>query len=329
MSTQIQQQQVQGLVAAVSGVTANSGNLVMTGAALLADIAATGYVLDTDLDTVSGLLTATGSALSGAIVNNTNNLLTTGNTLSIDISGVAANLVTSGATLTTNLIATGAALSGNLITTGATLTTNLIATGGALSGNLVATGADISGNLVATGAALADRLGQNSQIASNLGATTDSSTQLHGEVLMSSTGTCANRVLQWVGDVPPGTTSGLYLGGLSHNNAEIPVNSQWFVKMYCNAKSIEPLDRRSQGHIGICGLETGFIADHEGGAGSSIELSGINGVSGVTASGAHYEFQIGTSGTPGSAGYLVMSGANTYTGRVRFHATAYVSQMLH
>ena len=337
MSTQIQQQQVQGLVAAVSGVTSNSGNLIITGATLLTDIAATGFSLDTDIDTVSGLLMTTGTALSGSIVNNTNNLATTGNTLSIDISGVASNLVTSGAnlsgsigstgaTLAASLVATGDALSGNLIATGATLTGNLSATGATLAGNLAATGATLTGNLAATGTGLADRLGENSQVASNLGLATTSSSQLYGEVSAIPAATCSTRILQWVGDVPAGTTSGLYLGGVLGKTAEMPSNSQWFVKMYGNAKSIEDRDFRNLGHIGISALETGFIIDHETN-GPTTNLSGINGNSGVIGSGIHYEFQVGKSGTTPVS--LMISGNNSYTGMVRFHATAYVSQMLH
>jgi hypothetical protein len=288
MSTQIQQQQVQGLVALVSGVSANVGNLVNTGATLSAALAAAEYRMDTDIAAVSGDLLTTGNALSGAIVNNTNNLFTTGYLLTIDIDNVAANLVTTGATLE-------------------------------------AADAVLSGNLVATGYGLADRLGANSMVASNLGIATVSSTQLYGEVSAIPAATCSNRILQWVGDVPPGTTSGLYLGGVSPNSARMPQNSQWFVKMYGTAKSIETHDTRYMGHTGICGLETGFVMDHESDYGGSTFLSGIDGSSGVMGSGVHYAFQVGTSGT--NPGYLVISGQNSYTGTVRFHATAYVSQM--
>jgi hypothetical protein len=169
MSTQIQQQQVQGLVSAISGISANTQNLVTTGATLLDKIAATGYSLDAEIDAVSGILIATGSALSASIVNNTYNLNLTGAALYSDITGVAGNLVTSGANLTetivatgalltTNLIATGGYLTETIVATGALLTTNLIATGGYLSDRLIATGSGLSDRLIATGSGLSDRL---------------------------------------------------------------------------------------------------------------------------------------------------------------------------
>jgi hypothetical protein len=169
MSTQILQQLVEGLVEAISGASANDGNLVNTGDALVADITATGFSLATDLTTVSEELIATGSALSDAIELNTNNLFTTGYLLTFDIEAVSGNLVTSGAYLTSKLIETGALLTTNLastggyltetiVATGALLTTNLIATGGDLSDRLIATGGDLSDRLIATGSGLSDRL---------------------------------------------------------------------------------------------------------------------------------------------------------------------------
>ena len=71
-------------------------------------------------------------------------------------------------------------------------------------------------------------------------------------------------------------------------------------------------------------LETGFVIDHEQSA-PHVQFTGINGSSGYMGSGIHYGITVGPSGT--SVGCLSVTGHNNYTGTVRFHVTAEVSEM--
>ena len=330
MSTEIQQQQVQGLVSAVASLSTVSGNLNTTGANLAFDLVTTGVNLRNSIRSTGSTLAATDTALSGDINANTNRIFATGYNLRLDIISTSGQIVLTGTTNATAIsaeqtarIAADTTLTTNLATTGATLATNLNYTSGKVN--------TVSGNLALTGSYLSGRLGGNSNAASSLGLETTPSNQLYGEVsIIPNTtddilvGACSTKILQWVGDIGPGSTGPLYLGGVPSKSAQMPSNSQWFVKMYGNAKSIEAADQRG-GHVGICAIETGFVIDHESAGSPKMHLTGINGSSGSAGSGVHYGLAVGTSGT--TPGYLAVSGVNGYTGSVRFHVSAYVSQM--
>tara|TARA_R110000824_G_scaffold102641_8_gene244203 strand:+ start:37 stop:1035 length:999 start_codon:yes stop_codon:yes gene_type:complete len=330
MSTQIQQQQVQGLVNTVASLSEVSGNLNTTGANLAFDLVTTGINLTNSILLTGSALAATDIALSGNIVNNTNKISATGSYLNQEISLVSGQITLTGTTNANSIVTEQTAR----IAADTTLTTNLAATGSTLeaitndiSGNLDYTSGKldtVSGNLALTGSYLSGRVGGNSNVASSLGLATTTSNQLYGEAAIVPNTTSSTRILQWVGDVPAASTIPLHLGGVVGKNAQMPSNSQWFVKMYGNAKSIESADQRA-GHVGIYALETGFIIDHESAGSPNVQLTGINGNSGSALSGVHYNLLVGTSGT--TPGYLVLSGVNGYTGAVRFHASAYVSQM--
>ena len=79
MTTQIQQQQVQGLVAAISDISTISGNLVGINGTLTYDLGATGYFLQRITIDNAANLSATGVTLNAAIVRNTNLINATGN----------------------------------------------------------------------------------------------------------------------------------------------------------------------------------------------------------------------------------------------------------
>tara|TARA_R110000824_G_scaffold3379_1_gene15973 strand:+ start:4259 stop:5812 length:1554 start_codon:yes stop_codon:yes gene_type:complete len=78
MTTQIQKQQVQGLVGAISDISTISGQLVGVNANLTYDLAATGYFLGQLVTGNAADLNATGATLSAAILQNTNLIDATG-----------------------------------------------------------------------------------------------------------------------------------------------------------------------------------------------------------------------------------------------------------
>lgn len=374
MSTQIQQQQVQGLVQSIADISTLSGNLLATGQTALANLVASGYALQTAINKVSGDLIGGSGLLSGRITSNTLAIYSTGQVLSLEIIGLSGDLATTGDTLVVALAATGAtnftrlttsgvALSGTIKATGDTLqsqvntitgdlsytsgkldvvsgkldvvsgrlgtaTGDLSYTSGkldTLSGNVITTGTTLLGNVIATGSGLAGRLGENAQVASNFGLPTTPASQLYGEASVTPNTVCAERTLQWIGNVAAGSTSPLYLGGSAGQTAQMPLNSSWFVKLRADAQSTETYDRRVYGHTGTYALESGFVLNHESAGAPNIAKLALNGDSGSAGSGIHYGLAIGTTGS--ATGYLCMSGINAYTGVVRFHVTAHVSQM--
>tara|TARA_R110000824_G_scaffold791_3_gene4832 strand:- start:1669 stop:2769 length:1101 start_codon:yes stop_codon:yes gene_type:complete len=363
MSTQIQQQQVQGLVQAVADVSTLSGNLLATGQTVAGNLISTGFTLQTAINKVSGDLIGGSGLLSGRITTNLNAIYATGQLLNASISLVSGNLSTTGTTLVTRIAATGAtnftrlttsgvALSGTIKATGDTLqsqvntiTGDLSYTSGKLdvvsgkldviSGRLSTATGDLSytsgkldtftGNVVATGSGLAGRLGENAQVASNFGLPTAPATQLFGEASVTPNSLCSERTLQWVGNVGAGTTAALYLGGSAGETAQMPLNSSWFVKLRADAKSIETYDYRFYGHTGMYALESGFVLNHETVGAPNLAKLALNGDSGSAGSGIHYGLAIGTTGS--ATGYLCLSGINAYTGTIRFHVTAHVSQL--
>ena len=72
-------------------------------------------------------------------------------------------------------------------------------------------------------------------------------------------------------------------------------------------------------------LESGFVLNHETVGAPNLAKLALNGDSGSAGSGIHYGLAIGTTGS--ATGYLCLSGINAYTGTIRFHVTAHVSQL--
>tara|TARA_R110000824_G_scaffold83624_5_gene209263 strand:+ start:368 stop:1444 length:1077 start_codon:yes stop_codon:yes gene_type:complete len=353
MSTQIQQQQVQGLVDTVASLGTVSGNLNNTGQNLATNLLSTGINLQNTVIATGNALDAVDTALTGVITTNRNTILATGSFLDIEITTVSGLLALTGQTLTGTIVATGAAvsgfataISGNLDYTSGKVDTvsgsvdfisgNLNYTSGKLdtaTGNLSSTGVTLRDNLLSTGSTLDVKLGSNSLAAVNLGSgLSPPNNKIYGETSMVVNPTCCNRVIQFMGDISGSSVAGagntdLYVGGLRGQTAALPTDSQWYVKMYVNARSIEPGDQ-GPGFNGRYGLETGFLIDHESIGSPKCTLSTIIDGGGSGSAGdfaGKLDVILHASGT--TIGYLAISGVNQYTGMVRFHATAYVSQL--
>mgnify|MGYP003644900455 CR=1 FL=1 len=363
MSTQIQQQQVQGLVQAVADIGTISGNLVSTGNTNATNLRATGFELETDITNLSGNLISTGAALTSSIASNTAAITATGSALDNLIGVVSGDLSTTGTTLLAAIANTGATNYLRLTSASGTLNNRITSTGtqlhtaiNFLSGKLDNTGTHIewisgsvdyisgrqntnitdisyvsgkvntvSGELIATGNNVGPRVGVNGKLASNLGLVTGSN-QLYGEVQSIPNYSCSTRKLQWMGDIAHGVSTEIFLGGVAGQTAQMPSNADWAVKLVAHAKSIEPADRRGLGHVGMYMMETGFLINHEYSIAPYTQVSGIDGWSGSAAQGLKYGITLGSSGT--TIGCLAITGHNNYTGTVRFHVTADVSQMI-
>jgi hypothetical protein len=357
MSTKIQQQQVQGLVDAVASLDTVSGNLNTTGENLTFNLLTTGLNLENTIIATGNALNAVDTALTGVITTNTNAIVATGGFLDLEI-GLLSGVVNNTGQFLTNLIAiTGEAaiqfprdLSGYLIETGLNLSGALMDTGSSfiapISGSLETVSGDldftsgeigeVSGVLKDVSGTVSGRLGVDDKVAANLGSGLTYGEKIYGETSMVVNQTCSSRVIQFMGDVPAGTAAGhsnsrLYVGGKNGELALMPQDSQWYVKMFVNARSIEPGDCKGCSPAefdGRYGLETGFIIDHEsiGTPKCTISLIMDGGVSGAA---GDFVDKLGIVIHPGGTTEpnLAISGANQYTGAVRFHATAYISQL--
>ena len=360
----IQQQQIDGLVQMRLDIGEVDRGAFTSGVANATNLRGTGFQLTTQITSLSGDLVSTGSALDVLIASNTAATVASGSYLDNLVGNVTGNLSTTGANLslfiattgTTNydrLTTSGNTISGNLATTGATLVASIAASAasltgsqfslGVISGNLDYTSGKLdivsgnldytsgkldtaTGNLDTTGSVLADRLGENAINSSNFGLPTGASVQLYGETYNIPNYSCGTRQLQWIGDLQGGVTSEIYLGGVFDEYAMLPYKANWAVKMVGHAKSMELWDQRSNNHSGIFMFESGFIIDHEQSV-PHLLISGINGSSGYLGSGVHYGITVGGVGF-GSLAFLKVTGHNNYTGTVRFHVTAEVSELV-
>mgnify|MGYP003647594556 CR=1 FL=1 len=362
----IQQQQVQGLVQAVADITTVSGIAVNGDTTLTSNLIGTGFELATRITSLSGDLVTTGSALDALIATNSGAVTATGSYFDNLIGNVTGNLATTG-TILANAIATtgsvnfdrltssGSAISGNIVTTGSILMTSLLEVSGSLtgsqssidlvSGNLDYTSGKLdivsgyldytsgkldtaTGNLSATGSGLAERLGENAGHSSNFGLPTGLDAQSYGESYNIPNYSCGTRQLQWLGDLQGSASSEIYLGGVLGEYALMPYKANWAVKMVGHAKSIEPGDQRASYHTGLFMFESGFITDQEQSV-PYVQDMYINGSSGYLGSGVHYGITVGgvqAGGHP--VRRLAVTGHNNYTGTVRFHVTAEVSELV-